>query len=145
MALVQRDGDVRVPMIPNVTAATLKGAIREHCDPSATISTDGLPSYRGLQGEFAAHWVVDHSAGEYARGRANTNSAESFFGLLKRGLVGTFHHVSKEHLPRYLDEFAFRWNGRKVKDVERTERALKQVEGKRLMFKSPEIQNPPEE
>jgi hypothetical protein len=79
--------------------------------------------------------TVNHSQGEYARGDVNTNTAESFFALLKRGVHGTFHHISKTHLPRYCDEFSFRWDERKVTDGQRTVEAIKGAEGKRLMYK----------
>lgn len=76
------------------------------------------------------------SRGEYARGPIHTNTVESFYSLLKRGLVGTFHHVSAKHLRRYTGEFDFRWNTRKVTDAERTVAALKGVEGKRLFYRA---------
>ena len=67
----------------------------------------------------------------------HTNTAESFFALLKRGVYGTFHHVSKQHLHRYCDEFSFRWNGRKLSDVERRTATIQGVRGNRLMYRSP--------
>jgi len=82
------------------------------------------------------HQVVNHGAGEYARGDANTNTAESYFALLKRGVMGTFHHISKQHLFRYCDEFSFRWNNRKVSDGKRTENAIKGFVGKRLVYRA---------
>ena len=69
------------------------------------------------------------------RGIIHTNFAESYFSLLKRGIVGTFHHVSKEHMDRYLAEFDFRWNSRKMSDAERTALALRGIEGKRLLYR----------
>jgi hypothetical protein len=85
--------------------------------------------------EFAGgHHRVDHGAGEYARGEAHVNTAESFFALLKRGIVGSFHHVSPEHLHRYCDEFSFRWDYR-------TEIALQQTKGKRLSYRRPAVRN----
>jgi hypothetical protein len=70
-------------------------------------------------------------------GRAHTNSLEGWFALLKRGVTGTFHHVSEQHLDRYVDEFSFRYNNRKVTDAERTVRALSKIGGKRLTYKEP--------
>jgi ISXO2-like transposase domain len=81
--------------------------------------------------------VVNHSAGEYARGEVHTNTIEGYFGLLKRGITGVYHHVGKQHLHRYLSEFDFRYNSRKVKDGERTMLALKGTEGKRLTLREP--------
>jgi ISXO2-like transposase domain len=66
---------------------------------------------------------------------AHANTAESFFSLLKRGVYGAWHHVSREHLPKYADEFAFRWTHRKVTDGERTVAAIKATEGKRLTYR----------
>jgi ISXO2-like transposase domain len=73
---------------------------------------------------------------EYLRGDVTTNSAESYFALLKRGVHGTFHHISKEHLHRYCTEFAFRWTNRKTTDAERTTAALRKVVGKRLAYRA---------
>lgn len=82
-----------------VDGATLKGAIRENVDRSSRIMTDEWSSYRGIGAEFdGGHEFVTHSAGEYACGDAHTNTAEAFFALLKRGVIGSFHHVSKQHL-----------------------------------------------
>lgn len=79
--------------------------------------------------------MVDHGHGEYVRGDAYTNTAESWISLLKRGIVGSFHHVSEEHLDRYINEFAFRWDNRKATDSERMVRTVEGVEGKRLVYK----------
>jgi transposase-like protein len=119
-------------------AATLKGAIRENVDRKSRIMTDEWASYRGIGAEFSGgHEFVTHSAGEYARGEAHTNTAESFFALLKRGVIGSFHHVSKQHLDRYCDEFSFRWDYRSINDSARTEIAIRQTKGKRLSYKQP--------
>ncbi|MCH7480412.1 MAG: transposase [Chloroflexi bacterium] len=69
------------------------------------------------------------------RENAYTNTAESWIALLKRGIVGTFHHVSEQHLDRYIDEFAFRWDNRSMSDGQRMIEAVKGVGGKRLMYK----------
>lgn len=137
VALVERGGKVRAWPIENVKAATLKGAVRDHVERSATIMTDEYGSYRGLKKEFASHQVVSHSRGEYARGDAHTNTVEGYFALLKRGVMGSFHHVSKKHLGRYVDEFSFRWNHRDTTDGKRAQEAIKGAEGKRLMYRQP--------
>lgn len=138
VALVERGGRVRAHVVPNVTAPTLKGAVRANVDPSARVMTDELKSYAGLGAEFAGgHEVVRHSAGEYVRGDASTNEVEAFFGLFKRGVMGSFHHISKQHMNRYLNEFSFRWDLRKVSDGERTVEAIRASEGKRLMYRVP--------
>lgn len=137
VALVERGGRVRAHVVADVTAGTLKEAIRTHVDPSAHIMTDELKSYRGLNKEFASHQVVNHSKGEYKRGDASTNEVEAFFGLFKRGVMGSFHHISKHHMNKYLNEFSFRWDLRKTTDRERTVEAIKSSEGKRLMYREP--------
>ncbi len=135
LALVERNGKVRNQVLCDVTGRTLKGAIRDHVAPAATIMTDENSSYTGIGKEFAGHETVTHSASEYARpDGANTNTVESYFAIMKRGVYGTFHHLSRQHLPRYCDEFAFRWNHRDLDDGQRTTAALKMVEGKRLTY-----------
>ena len=139
LALVERGGRVRARCIPDVTGKTLKGAIREHVDRGATIMTDENWAYRGIGNEFkGGHGTVTHSKGEYARGNVHSNTVEGFFAILKRGIIGTFHSVSKQHLHRYLDEFAFRYNTRKLNDDERLIAALRSADGKRLMYRKPE-------
>jgi transposase-like protein len=109
LALVERNGDVVSKPIERVNAETLKGAIREVCQKDCCIMTDEWAAYTGIGKEFSGgHEVVSHSKGEYVRGNASTNTAESYFALLKRGIHGAFHHVSKTHLHRYCDEFSFR-------------------------------------
>ena len=137
MALVERDGRIRTRVVEHVNADNLKTAIRETVSKKATIHTDELNLYKGIGTEFdGGHQTVNHSQGEYARGAVNTNTAESFFALLKRGVHGTFHHISKTHLPRYCDEFSFRWDQRKVNDGQRTVKAIRGAEGKRLVYKT---------
>ena len=112
--------------------------MKETCNPAATIVTDGFHAYHGATESFAKHEIVRHSEGEYVNENgSHTNTAESFFALLKRGIHGTFHDVSKQHLGRYCDEFSCRWNGRKFTDTERRDDAVKGAEGKRLTYKSP--------
>jgi transposase-like protein len=136
VALVERGGSVRAERMANVTGRELKGAIRRHVDPSATIMTDSFASYRGLDKEYADHFTVNH-LDEYVRGNVHTNTAENFFSVLKRGIDGVYHHVSEAHLGRYLDEFTFRYNNRAaagIDDAERTRLALLGSEGKRLRY-----------
>ena len=99
---------------------------------------DEHASYRGLAMEFeGGHEIVCHSAREYVRGDVSTNSIESFFAILKRGIMGVYHNVSRKHLQRYLDEFEFRYNTRDVEDGERTRRAIQGAIGKRLLYRQP--------
>jgi transposase-like protein len=137
VTLVERNGRVKSQYMEHVSGANLKKALRECVEPTATIMTDESPSYFGVIDHFADHQTVNHKRGEYVRKSAHVNTAESVHALLKRGVIGTFHHVSKKHLHRYLNEFDFRFNNRKVKDGERTLEAIKGFEGKRLIYKTP--------
>ncbi|HEY5058025.1 MAG TPA: IS1595 family transposase [Gaiellaceae bacterium] len=137
VALVERGGEVRSFRMANVTGAEIKGAIRRNVARGARIMTDSFASYRGLGKEFASHEYVSHSDGEYVRGDVHTNTAENYFSILKRGIDGTYHHISEAHLPRYLAEFDFRYNNRVglgVSDAERTRKALAMTGGKRLRY-----------
>jgi transposase-like protein len=138
VVLVERDGNARSNPVERCDALKLKWNIRNQVEKASTIMTDDWTSYRGLGKEFdGGHQVVNHTAGEYSRGLAHTNTAESFFSLLKRGVHGTFHHISKQHMHRYCDEFSFRWNGRKMDDTVRRDLAVAGIEGKRLLFYQP--------
>ena len=134
MALIQRDGDAISFPVRHVDAKTLRGAINLLVEPGSTIYTDEHGAYKYLPGY--EHDSTCHSKREYLRGEVHSNTAESYFALLKRGIHGTFHHVSVGHLPRYCDEFSFRWNHRKVTDGERTNAALRAAEGKRLIYRA---------
>lgn len=135
MGMKERGGRVRPRVIPDVTAATLKGAIRQHINPTARILTDEWSGYRGIGKEFhGGHETVKHSAFEYVRGDVHTNSIEGFFGMLKRGLNGIYHSVSRKHLHRYLSEFEFRHNNSALTDGQRVIAAIKAAQGKRLTY-----------
>ncbi|MFZ0053114.1 MAG: IS1595 family transposase [Desulfobaccales bacterium] len=137
LALVERNGKaVSMPM-ERLSAEKLKGAIKEVVNKDSRIMTDEWHVYREIDDDFSGgHQTVNHSRKEFARGDVSTNTVESYFALLKRGIHGAFHHVSKLHLHRYCDEFSFRWNYRKVTDGERTIEAIKGSDGKRLMYKA---------
>jgi len=133
VVLVERGGEARSFRMANVTADQLGGAIRRNVAREAHLRTDSYSSYKRVGKEYASHLTVDHNF-EYVRGDAHTNTAENFFSILKRGVNGTYHHVSEAHLPRYLAEFDFRYNARHVTDAERTRMALAGVVGKRLTY-----------
>lgn len=124
-------------MIPNVTGATLRDALIEQVDTAtSTLYTDSLPAYREVGQKFVGgHESVNHSSGEYVRGKVTTNHAEGFFSQLKRSLDGTHHHVSVEHLPRYLAEFDYRYTTRKISDSQRMAQVMGQVGGRRLSYR----------
>ena len=133
VSLIQRDGMARSFRVDNVRGNTLKGLVRREVEGEAIIMTDAFPSYRGLDKEFAAHGVVNHDQ-EYVRGVIHTNFAESYFSLLKRGIVGAFHHISRQHMDLYLNEFDFRWNTRSLDDGRRFMIVLRNSFGKRLTY-----------
>lgn len=136
MTLIDREGDVKTVKVPNVRKGTLQSLARPIVDQSATIITDAHLSYEGIDEHFAAHHTVDHSK-TFVRGVImHTNFAESYHSLLKRGIIGAFHHVSDKHLPRYLGEFDRRWNTRKERDGARTVAVLGTAIGKRLTYKA---------
>ena len=134
VALVQREGKVRSSVIERLTGENLKGYVKDNVEAVSTIMTDELSSYKGLGDHFVKHEVIKHSAKEYVRGQVHTNTAEGYFSILKRGIGGIYHHVSKHHLPRYLAEFDFRYNARNLSDAQRTVRAIVGVTGKRLRY-----------
>jgi len=142
MSLVERGGEVRSFHVKNATAKTLSETARRVASRKSHLMTDENAAYTKLGDEYADHGTVNHSANEYVRlgGFIHVNSAENYFSIFKRGVIGTFHHISEQHLHRYLAEFDFRYNNRSglgIEDTERAERALKGIEGKRLTYRQP--------
>jgi transposase-like protein len=138
-AAVERGGQIRRRVVADVTGETLKEAIREEVDIQARLITDDFWAYKGIGSEYAGgHDSVCHSTREYARGDVHTNTAESSFALVKRGIMGIYHNVSREYLHRYLWQFDFIWNNRDMNDGERTVAAIQSAEGKRLMYRPPQ-------
>ncbi len=134
VSLVERGGEKRSVVVNAVNAKTLRVVLDENICKSANLMTDEHSGYTLIGREFASHGVTSHGVGEYARGDVHSNTVESSFSLLKRGLIGTFHHVGEQHLQRYATEFDFRWNNRGCSDQERSEALLSQVGNKRLMY-----------
>jgi len=139
VSLVSREtGEVRSRVVPEVSGDNLRAVLDEHIDQPAThLHTDAGTHYRRIVGEFAEHSIVSHAQGEYVRGDVSTNQAENYFSQLKRSIDGTHHHVSREHLDRYLAEFDFRHTTRKISDTERVSLLGQQVGGKRLTYRKP--------
>jgi len=137
VALVERGGRVRAFPIDRVTGANIQSILRREVSLDAHMMTDELHAYDGCAMGFKKHSTIKHSDGVYVRGDIHTNTVEGFFGLLKRGIIGSFHHVSKGHLARYVDEFAFRYNARKISDGERAGQIVAGAEGKRLTYRQP--------
>jgi len=124
---------VRLTVIDNIRTQTLDPHVRKGVEPGSAVFTDALSSYRKL-GDVYGHETVDHAI-EYVKGKVHTNGLENFWSLLKRCLKGTYVNVEPFHLFRYLDEQAFRFNTRKVKDGQRFAETLRSVVGKRLTYK----------
>ena len=137
LAMLERGGDVRALVLPDVTARNIGAALLKHVSPDAHLRTDEGGQYVGIGRRFASHEAVKHSLYEYVKGDASTNAVESFFSRLKRQLYGTHHAVSKKHLHRYVAEVAFKHNTRKLDDGQRVLAALRMAEGKRLMYQEP--------
>lgn len=141
VAMLERgeNGRVRSQTMPVISANNLRQAIRDNVEICSEVHTDANYAYRNLEPKYT-HKSVKHCAGEYSRREGEklvtTASVESFFSLLKRGVVGTFHHISPKYLPLYLAEFDHRHNFRKASDGTRTDMGLRKVEGKRLMYQT---------
>jgi hypothetical protein len=142
VALVERGGNIRsfAFTAADVTAANVGRILEENVSRESHMMTDSAKIYTdsSIMKYFASHGYTDHSKGEYAKpDGTHSNTVESAFSLLKRGIYGTFHNVSRKHLHRYVAEFDFRWNARKVDDGERLARAIRAAEGKRLRYRDP--------
>lgn len=135
-AAVQRGGRIHRRVVTDVSHNTLRAAMKEVIDPRAQIMSDEFGPYQGIGKEFLLHETVNHGDKEYARGRVHVNTAESSFAIIKRGIHGIYHSVSREYLHRYLWQFDFVWNGRKLNDGDRTTLAIQSAEGKRMRYKA---------
>jgi transposase-like protein len=136
--LVERNGRARSFHVANVNARTLGPIMFRHVHRTTVLMTDDAGQYRPVGQEFYRHEAVNHGIEEYVRGEAHSNTVEGFFSILKRGVYGTFHHVSEAHLHRYLAEFDFRYNTRMalgVNDTQRSDELLRGIAGKRLTYR----------
>lgn len=141
MALVERDGRVASRHVANVTQKELRPLVMTKVDRASYLMTDEAGVYLRMGKEFAGHGQVNHSVGEYVRtgGFHHTNTVENFFSIFKRGVIGTYHHMSEAHLARYCAEFDFRYNTRKISDRERTDAAMIGARGKRLTYRRTDL------
>jgi len=136
--LVERNGRARSFHVANVTGQTLGPIINKHVDRKSALMTDDAGQYRPIGKDFASHETVNHGIEEYVRGDVHSNTVEGYFSNLKRGVTGTYRHVSEAHLNRYLSEFDFRHSHRiavGIDDITRTALAIKAAEGKRLTYR----------
>ncbi|QIE55966.1 IS1595 family transposase [Pikeienuella piscinae] len=136
--LVERDGEARSFHVTTVNSKTLKPILLKNADRASLLMTDDSRVYPPIGKEFKGHASVNHSDGEYVRKAFYyTNTVESYFALLKRGVMGSFHSISEAHLYRYLAEFDFRHNHRHMSDTERSDALLSGAKGKRLTYQQP--------
>ncbi|HEY3638445.1 MAG TPA: IS1595 family transposase [Rhizomicrobium sp.] len=137
LAMRQRGGNTIAMPIESADQKTIFGKIGEHVQPGSTLHTDDAGMYRDVDGGTYSHAAVNHSAGEYVRDGVTTNGVESVFAVMRRGLHGVYHHASKKHLHRYVDEFAFRLNEGNVNrhTLDRLDSFVSKTAGKRLTYK----------
>lgn len=138
LSVVERGGAVHSRRVASVSPKSLRPAVVKVASRKSRLMTDDAKWYKRIGEEFTSHESTEHAKGEYVRGDVHSNSAENFFSILKRGIIGVYHHVSKEHLPRYLAEFDFRYSNRSklgIEDGERMVRAITGARGKRLTYR----------
>ena len=139
-AMVERGGRLRMQVVERITAQNFGRIVDENLNVTARLITDDLGVYGPIgRNHLGGHESVKHGQGEYVHKSdpvVHSNTVESAFSLLKRGVYGTYHSISRHHLPRYLGEFEFRWNTRFADDGERTLLAVKRAEGKRLVYRA---------
>jgi transposase-like protein len=137
--LIERNGRARAKVMEWPIDGAIKRNIAASVERGTHIHSDQHRAYQSIEHELPAlelqHSSVDHTSGEYARDGVHSNTAESWNALLKRSIVGSFHHVSREHLSRYCDEVSFRWDRRSIDDTARTAQAIKGGEGKPLTYR----------
>lgn len=133
-----KGGRTKAMKLANTDAQTIQDVIVQNVEVGSTLHTDEHGAYRDMGGLFFSHESVNHSQGEFVRDGVTTNSIESVFAVLKRGLIGVYHHASAKHLGRYVDEFAFRLNEGNVArhTLQRLDSFVSGVAGKRLTYKA---------
>lgn len=134
VGILQDDGDVRAEPVADRSEHILQGFVRAHAEAGSTVVTDSHRSYNGLRDAYT-HVSVNHSIGEYVKGKAHTNGIESFWALLKRGHYGVYHMMSAKHLHRYVNEFAFRHNTAQVGTMGFISMTIDRMFNKRLTYK----------
>ena len=137
VALVERNGKARSFHVANVNAKDVRALVVTNIDRASHLMTDESPVYTRMGREFNGHSTVNHSASEYVTtgGFKHSNTVENFFSIFKRGVIGTYHHMSEAHLGRYCAEFDLRYNTRDMNDGERAAAILKGALGRRLTYR----------
>ena len=126
-------GRISAQVLRNTNQAAMRTFVTQHVTAGATICTDAHAGYKGIPG--FRHEVVNHELGEYARGLATTNGVESFWSMFKRGLMGTYHQVSRKHLNSYVGAFAGRHNLRSLDTADQMAALARGMVGKRLTYR----------
>ena len=132
MGLLERGGALKlIPVHTSNNLPLIQTVVKENVNKEAQLITDSHAGYNGFNKTFASHEVVNHSLQEYVReGNIHTNSIEGAFSLLKRSILGIYHHVTPKHLSRYCEETMFRYNLRKMKDADRFTLSLSNMDGR---------------
>ena len=128
----RENGQVAAKPVQSTDSKTLGGFVQDWIETGSTVYTDGASAYGNM--DAYDHDAVNHSAREYVRGRAHTNGIESFWSMLKRGYVGTYHKMSIKHLHRYVNEFAGRHNIRDLDTVKQMSVIARWMVGRRLRY-----------
>lgn len=137
MGMRERGGRTIAKPIDAADTANIHTAIHTHVEAGSTLHTDDHKAYSGLVGLFFDHATINHGAGEYSRDGVTTNSIESVWAVLKRGLHGVYHHASEKHIGRYVNEFTFRLNDGNVKrqTLDRLNSMIAATVGRRITYK----------
>lgn len=133
LGMLERNGNLIVKVIPNTQQKTLEPIIRANVKEGSTIYSDDWYRHSNLFQSFNHQWV-NHSAKQYTKGDISVNAIESFWNFPKRGIYGTYYHISRKHSQKYMDEFAFRFNTRKYGEGERFDLVLASVVGKQMTY-----------
>lgn len=138
LGMRERGGKTVAAPVADVDMDTVHRAIHARVAVGSTLHTDEASAYNGIGGLFFRHEAINHSGGEYVRGNVTTNSIESVFAVMKRGVLGVYHHTSRKHLARYVNEFAFRLNDGNCKrhTLDRLDSFVSAAVGKRLTYKA---------
>ncbi|MES2701356.1 MAG: IS1595 family transposase [Bacteroidota bacterium] len=135
LGVLARDGKVRTFVVPDRTKETLNSIMRANVETNSRIISDAYRAYTELKSDYK-HVSIKHTAGDYRTyGDEHTNNIEGYWSILKRGILGTFHFVSPQHLQRYCNEFAHRYNTRTATTQERFLEAIKNAHGNRLKYR----------
>lgn len=132
--MIQRKGKVYAIPVSDTKSVTILPIIDNKIEKGCIVYTDEWKSYKVLSVDYL-HSIINHSANEFVSGDVHTNNIESFWALLKRGITGIYHHASDKHLEKYINEFTFRFNNRKLTDGSKFDVCLANSKG-RLDYKT---------